>query len=1804
MAENFKDGVSRVLEIANRNFSNLIWQEGKPPLDSELNFMGQISWEALSEMIRSQTHSGFLLDPTRAEEDFVFYDQSTNYFEINRNADNPLIALVNGWVIPVLGTKTDDGVSNAINLPEPPTSDSQTNIIFLEVWRAVIDADDSTNKPSANKIFPYGNVDFTATTLDLDDELKDPTLGFETTKRVQVQYRLRVQNAGVDLIHEIEALSDGDIVAQGAQNSPVLGYPFMNQSDNGDVGLWRAGNGDTNSQTDLGTVDGYVYAVPLCAVFRRNSSRYQAVSTGAPNHHGSISRRPTASSGRLQQAILAEEFAYNTATPQTLTFNPLDSSLSFSTPLEDTGFVSGANRFLVLGEGLNREVISISSIDVTTNPKEIVVASRARAGTTAKTHAVGTKIEVYISRPDGKYADQITKDDVLDMRHAVTLGDWDYNRLLDNAVRDLITNNLKTAHKQAGTGSNSVGLKVEEVSIMTGGIGEANNYVNIVDAPNGIRTTWSDSATMQTDVSFLIDPSVSIDSNGLSSTSIDAGTTDSWTIGAKFNPTGFFFQNNGSTTFSIRNGSWIKFSIGGADGVSGARAGLKEDLSRNVVRFVAPREMNGRATNPIRLNFLSHNRPNAVGETGTQGLYASPTEISNFEKPFIVLGQSVMTSLSNVVPDITANGVGHLRNLSYFTGYTDSSSALLYKRVWAIKTTTDMTVSLSQSVVHGTTTLSDLITDNQTDFSGYSSKAYLVLYGNPTEEMRTNNGVFRVIGAGANAPFLDTLKYGFGDGGNDWFDGTASSNDELVLDNWIYLVRVDSNETTNFLTDPNNTNLSFEIRTQYLDSRDTDTMIAFTAVEAGDVSGDYSYIPPLDATRQGNISISTTVLYPPAHGAMARVLDNVHTIGIRSYTSPYLRNDNSQLDTAGVSEIPLANGEVYLPTGNHTSQYSKALNGNRISGEGTWVGESITNGLLTKESESFIDVGSKTVILRPFRDQAMKAIKHTGIAGSGVFGNVNYDDGTPKFGGQTLFGNGSEAYLIPTQAMPQFGRQDIPHHRKTSDTDPYMKGINHLILDQRDNTNGAFNIIGGDSNGTGVYPLVFATGGNYGHYVTDDANLKNQSYFSAKKVTITGKPSEFGDTIKGIKLPPFFGVARLFGIYIKSGSATIDFATNAPDNGIGSHESDRETNLPNGALNLLREDSDTFPLYILQGGGTEITRSEETEAHTYVITEHAIDTSKIPNFTSFDDYDYVVECTVFGFGLGFINQNNFVLPRASKPNGSATDSEIINLRMCLPSAIPETDEVYIAGSRTVYQGDPFYTIGGSSPSYTDYPYRYGNVTWQNSYLLRNERGQFETDGSSAIEIPNRRSLQVLASTDFYTTMGTGAVGGFVSHSNFSDVGYINYYRESSTDAQNDRISLTSSEALPQTKVGLFTERLNEKSEFASATIGLNGTRFAYYTGNVGEHRLKIDYILASGTVLSYLLDNTSAPSDMEALVLEIEAFCNTNGIPFRSSNLTGNNDYGITFYARERGSAGNQIQLEVSLVPKSNSLFTNNSPNTGHFIGLVGGETPILPKYLSYSKTKVYLKGGTTVPVNAYSGKDSQIDVSLVGLTSRLPLGILVNDHDFLCEDILRDESTRLQTLGSKLTSTPTTAGVDENGNSYTKIVGGAGEVLQMGDGAPLVYGAFPLNGGTKTYRVYRGGGSVFGASGDVKGGPLTFLNDSISSELQPVLKGSVLACRAMLVRNFKESAFDTQNLSVRSFGDEIQLLVVTNAVFRGSNVNTENLPLSLGGSISPSGFGEGFASADRFRIKGLPLVRGNSPDVEDVNPATYNKNQ
>jgi len=145
---------------------------------------------------------------------------------------------------------------------------------------------DEGNKPSQDQLYRHGNVD-SSTTVALDDDLADPIIGIGTARRVQVQYRIRAtgQTDAVNWKSNPDGFSDTSIEAQGSQGSTVAGYPFVpadgsttsGSSDASaycftDHGLWIAGDGSSTAATDLGTVDGFVYAIPICWVFRRNDS--------------------------------------------------------------------------------------------------------------------------------------------------------------------------------------------------------------------------------------------------------------------------------------------------------------------------------------------------------------------------------------------------------------------------------------------------------------------------------------------------------------------------------------------------------------------------------------------------------------------------------------------------------------------------------------------------------------------------------------------------------------------------------------------------------------------------------------------------------------------------------------------------------------------------------------------------------------------------------------------------------------------------------------------------------------------------------------------------------------------------------------------------------------------------------------------------------------------------------------------------------------------------------------------------------------------------------------------------------------------------------------------------------------------------------------------------------------------------------------------------------------------------------------------------------------------------------------------
>lgn len=145
---------------------------------------------------------------------------------------------------------------------------------------------DTDNKPTQDTIYWNGNT-LADSSVNLDDDLADPIIDIETAKRVQVQYRIRVtgQSEAVNFQTQADGFSNPNVLAQGATAAPVLTYPFV-RADNTTVsgssdataygfedgGLWIAGDGSSGSATDLGTVDGFAYAIPLAFVFRRNDA--------------------------------------------------------------------------------------------------------------------------------------------------------------------------------------------------------------------------------------------------------------------------------------------------------------------------------------------------------------------------------------------------------------------------------------------------------------------------------------------------------------------------------------------------------------------------------------------------------------------------------------------------------------------------------------------------------------------------------------------------------------------------------------------------------------------------------------------------------------------------------------------------------------------------------------------------------------------------------------------------------------------------------------------------------------------------------------------------------------------------------------------------------------------------------------------------------------------------------------------------------------------------------------------------------------------------------------------------------------------------------------------------------------------------------------------------------------------------------------------------------------------------------------------------------------------------------------------
>ena len=1737
MSEKLGNGVSRTLSALGRNFSQVIWQKGKPPLDSELNLMSQIESEKLQELMRSQVHSGFFLDPALAPTDFITKPSWSNFFalgEENTEEKNFIWASVNGWVLPIASTDLFEGMSantNVVKLNPPPSSDTRVDLVFLEVWATPVAPNPSeANKPSKDKVYRYGNVEGKDNIL---DDIQDSTIGYETTERLQVQYRIRVFGAGEGLGSGValdvfpDGVDDPNVLGQGTNTSPIGGFSFTNmKTELGDPSLWRAGDG--NPENELGTSDGYVYAVPMCALFRRNHSGFVAVqNAGNAQKNGGFDRTPSTkflASPRQGAKALSNVTLTNTITD-------LDTGLIQVEGLTDSGIDDNKHDFIDFFVEVDGEIMRVTAFDTVSVPALLTITERGRYGTQSKRHAAGSSVRIFNSRPDGKFSDEIHSDDILDLRRGLNIGDWDYTRLLLNNLRSLVQGQLKTSYKQAGTGDTE-GHSVLEVSFLyANGSVSTPNQTEAVDGADGIRTMWSDGATLQSDITMLCDVGHLPLSVAGSIPDMSAGAF--WDVTPDFKPKMFTVDD---TVFC--DGSTMFLHIGGDDGNQGARYSFRDSSDRKV-RFVSPKEMwNTQEASaveglmsPVQLRWTGEGVFNPAGgselaEDHLGGMY--PTFESGFTKPFIFLGDVLNTQLK------VSKGVG--------TGgdfFNNTSPDGLCEIDFGIDFDDPSWVGDSplHKLLNGTKTLKDMLTDNGRDFSGNSSDIYLIVYGD--NDYAQNNGAFKVLGAGtlataSKASTSTRLVVEFLTEGVTAFDLTA-----IVPK--VVSIEVRSLSCTN--QGGNGSTLGTSAAT-----------ITFTGLSNNNwQSKSTSMINTGTSSRSGypsSMVVNTSLMYNSGHGAMARVADKFLRFAVVDGGSEYLRQAPSSIDINFPPEAGVPDNEIFF-------DHAHIQVWNRLGSLGlhapfapSYGGEVLAFSEQDREAEVFFDNGSKTVMFRPFLDRAMTL--QSNVISAGTLIPNTYVLGHVVDGATVYESTHQVGFALPPEFMPRFGRQDIPFYNDTTGdgSGTFLTGVNHLFTDDTDNTKNVFYLIGGFDNGGAPYvgSMLFQTGatsgldyGVFGNITGGSLPMGGHSAYQARLMDDgTVISSDFGKGLRGIELPPFLGVARIYGVYdrrdyLNKGGATF--------------ESNRLTVAADPSTNLLRTDVAKQTLFIKQGGGNDATGL--TDSHTYVIPSELLDLTRSPEWSegeNFQDLEYVVECSAFGFAEGFINKNTYVLARQHAGNGTAitkaiataTPYVLTDSHMCLPSPAPKADKAYVLAQRTVYQGDAYMTRAGAVRTVSDYEPRYGEVSVTMAQKLEEPIQQTDVNGNLIVELPNPRQFEVLASVDFYTTLGTGKIGGKIYRGTPLDVGH-----KASVGTRRPANEL-------QMVARTFTEGQMKNTSRASLVVRHGGSLLAGVSITIGDVSFVegVDFTIGATPEVTM----ASLSTAIESSTAPVSAYHN-----------------------------GIEITLVSDYVGEKGNATVVRTPNIASFVF----RSPYSASQMVGSTTDTTLMGGLDLNTNAGNGTSQ---LNLTGMTERLPLGILLQDHDFLCENPLNDMASAFVTMPSGIRPPQTLLPLTNSATNEAERFLGVGQNIVMVDGGVNLYQAYNIASsptGTRKFRVHRGG-AAFTVSPDPSktGAPIDFYSTALNSGLKPVLKGCVLAGKALLVRNFEEYAFAPSEPHRRvSTGDEIQMVILTQGLVGSPDVTRNGLDIQ--GLMSPTGYGEGYSAIDRYRLVGKPMYKG-----------------
>lgn len=248
-------GFSRTLNPGNSNFSMVAFQQAKPLLDSEMNLAQQIQNKWRADILRT------LLSPGIIGMDIQMnITDKPNTIRISGAS-----AHMNGWLIDMCGQNRSDSASDIV-FPTAPYNGSREDFAFVEAWFEEVAPTGSPEDDDEN-VYKWGGINSGTTA----NNILDSTAEDETTRRIQLRWNIRTVS-DVNFTAYPNGVNNTDRVKARGGASGDTDYGFTLVSD----GLYRAGDGSSSAASTLSCVDGYVYALPIVKVHRRNQTAYNA----------------------------------------------------------------------------------------------------------------------------------------------------------------------------------------------------------------------------------------------------------------------------------------------------------------------------------------------------------------------------------------------------------------------------------------------------------------------------------------------------------------------------------------------------------------------------------------------------------------------------------------------------------------------------------------------------------------------------------------------------------------------------------------------------------------------------------------------------------------------------------------------------------------------------------------------------------------------------------------------------------------------------------------------------------------------------------------------------------------------------------------------------------------------------------------------------------------------------------------------------------------------------------------------------------------------------------------------------------------------------------------------------------------------------------------------------------------------------------------------------------------------------------------------------------------------------------------